>query len=306
MNPLNPTTGSQNPYKVLGIPIESTRDEAKLSYKKWMKYLHPDKGNYKGNESERVEYMELIRDAYKYIINQTDFKEYPTEQVVYSNIEEIEFRKDFVKKKKKPTKNGKVNKKWKQKFEKIQKELKGEDPNQRGYSEFGKCKLDTTQETNEKIQKMEYNPFDILPKGTQDEPDTVFYKTHIEQHQRGVDSIYDLTIRGTTDLGLNEIHDLSINLSENIQGTDLSSAFTNSTISEKDITEFRNKYERTEMSLNDLLHERNSEINNNIIEPLPENTESLKQQKKLDIERQHMQMIMDKRRAKIIMKHIGN
>lgn len=284
-----------DPFQILGVPNEMVNDLdfIKERYKHWMLFLHPDKGNFQGPETDRIELFQSIQDAYKLITSGQQIREYPTENIEYRTQFEdetiqLQFRNDFIK----GSSHSIVNKKFHRTFEKIQQQLDEEDPAKRGYQEFNSRKVITDRD-NITISPQTYSPDDIFTRNENRFLDAV--------PKRYTQDSHELTLYGTTELGTNEIHDLSIQITgskHGITGTDIGTAFTNQITSEEDVMKFKQKYENTGKTLNQLMNERQAELST-VIEPLPEDTQKMESMRKLDLARQHIQRERDAKRAQI-------
>lgn len=278
-----------DPFQVLGVTVNDDSDVIKERYRNWMLFLHPDKGNFQGPEADRIQLFQSIQDAYKLITSGQQIQDYPENDVEYSyQDEQIQFREDFTKRSSKT--NRKVNKQFHDTFQTVQSELDQEDPTKRGYSDFSR------KVTSDKIGITTYNPEDIFSSNENRFLDHIPKKYTKESHE--------LTFYGTTDLGTNEIHDLSIQMNSGkngILGTDIGAAFTNQITTDEQYMAAKQKYENK--PLDRLMAERKANLSQTI-DPLPEDTAKVEAQRKLDLARQQIQRKRDRQRSKITGLHI--
>jgi len=284
----------QDPFQVLGVTVNDDKDVIKERYKQWMIFLHPDKGNFQGPESDRINLFQSIQDAYKLITSGQQIRNYPENDIDYDfQDEQIQFRNDFVKQS--SQKNKRVNQKFHKAFQKVQNELDQEDPTKRGYSDFG-----SNHKTSGTIGNMSYSPTDIFNSRDNKFQGPIPKKYTKESHE--------LTFYGTTDLGTNEIHDLSINITgskNGISGTDIGAAFTNQITTDEQYMQAKQKYESSGKSIDQLMNDREAALSQ-VIEPLPEDSEQKEAARKLDLARQQIQRQRDAKRSKITNLHIKN
>lgn len=278
-----------DPFQILGVTVNDDIDVIKERYRNWMLFLHPDKGNFQGPEADRIQLFQSIQDAYKLITSGQQIRDYPENNVDYEyQDEQIQFREDFTKRSSKT--NHKVNKKFHDTFQKVQSELDQEDPTKRGYSNFSR------EVTTGTIGVTSYSPTDIFNSGENRFLEHTPKKYTKESHE--------LTFYGTTDLGTNEIHDLSLEMTgikNGISGTDIGAAFTNQITTDEQYMAAKRKYENK--PLDRLLSEREAALSQ-VIEPLPEDTAKVEAQRKLDLARQQIQRKRDQQRSKITGLHI--
>ncbi len=78
-----------NPYEILGVSETDTVDHIEHVYQQFMKLLHPDKANsqearkLKMGKHEKLQYLEMIREAYKTIMSTKKETNYPDYKLDY-------------------------------------------------------------------------------------------------------------------------------------------------------------------------------------------------------------------------------
>jgi curved DNA-binding protein CbpA len=209
----------QNPYEILGVSENDSIEHINSVYKNFLIYLHPDKSNLNKDLNmsyeEKVEYLNIIKSAYKQILETRKESKYPDYKIDYVidgdlriNIKnDIKFDSTF-------------NTKFNEVFEKAREQDKKagmDDPFNRGYDEFSSNK--DYNNTN-KVIMPSYNPDIKIEK-----PKKIKENKIIEYVPDGLS--YNNFINNNQELGLSSINDFSMSTDGKcaIYGSDLNKVY---------------------------------------------------------------------------------